>query len=103
MRTCNFKYLSRCGVAFAQKASLKDHENVHLKKFECKGCAKAFGRDRYLKLHMRTCNRLNPEERGFKRRDPRPKSKKDDRKVEDVGGEDSKGEALDQSLRRMIG
>jgi len=78
---------SRCGVAFAQKASLKDHENVHLKKFECKGCAKAFGRDRYLKLHMRTCNKLNPEERGVKGKDPRPKSKKDDRKVEDVGGE----------------
>ena len=36
---------------------------------------------------MRTCNRLNPEERGFKKRDPRPKSKKDDSKVEDVGGE----------------
>ena len=78
---------SRCGVAFAQKASLKDHENVHLKKFECKGCAKAFGRDRYLKLHMRTCNKLNPEERGVKGKDPRRKSKKEDRKVEDVGAE----------------
>ena len=58
---------AQCGVAFAQKASLKDHENVHLRKYECRGCAKAFGRERYLKLHMRTCSQLNPEERGEKR------------------------------------
>ena len=36
---------------------------------------------------MRTCNKLNPEERGVRGKDPRPKSKKDDRKVEDVGAE----------------
>jgi len=58
---------AECGVAFAQKASLKDHENVHLRKFECRGCEKAFGRERYLKLHMRTCSQLNPEERGEQR------------------------------------
>ena len=58
---------AQCGVAFAQKASLKDHENVHLRKYECRGCSKAFGRERYLKLHMRTCSQLNPEDRGEKR------------------------------------
>merc|ERR1712130_116162 len=41
--------------------------NVHLQKYQCRGCAKAFGRERYLKLHMRTCSQLNPEERGEKR------------------------------------
>ena len=77
---------AQCGVAFAQKASLKDHENVHLRKYECQGCAKAFGRERYLKLHMRTCSQLNPEDRGEKR----PKSTKNEEEEkgeEEVGGE----------------
>ena len=76
---------AECGVAFAQKASLKDHENVHLRKFECRGCEKAFGRERYLKLHMRTCSQLNPEERG----EQRGKCTKEEveKAEEEVGGE----------------
>merc|ERR1712181_43106 len=77
---------AQCGVAFAQKASLKDHENVHLRKYECQGCAKAFGRERYLKLHIRTCTQLNPEERGEKR--PKNTKNEDEEKAaEEVSGE----------------
>ena len=91
---------SQCGVAFAQKASLKDHENVHLRKFECKGCAKAFGRERYLKLHMRTCSQLNPEERGEKS----VKSTKEEEKAEEeVGGEGSVQHILISSVPTGVG
>ena len=77
---------AQCGVAFAQKASLKDHENVHLRKYECQGCAKAFGRERYLKLHMRTCSQLNPEDRGEKR-PKNTKNEEEEKGEEEVGGE----------------
>jgi len=91
---------AQCGVAFAQKASLKDHENVHLRKFECKGCAKAFGRERYLKLHMRTCSQLNPEERGEKR----TKSTKEEEKAEEeVGGEGGVQHILISSVPTGVG
>ena len=83
---------SQCGVAFAQKASLKDHENVHLRKYECKGCAKAFGRERYLKLHMRTCSQLNPEERAERERTQRPKTTREEEKA-DSSADDNGGEA----------
>ena len=76
---------AECGVAFAQKASLKDHENVHLRKYECRGCEKAFGRERYLKLHMRTCSQLNPEERGEKR--GKGTKEEGEKAEEEVGGE----------------
>ena len=45
----------KCGQSFSQKASLKDHMNVHEKKFQCEGCKKSFGRERYLMLHLKTC------------------------------------------------
>ena len=48
-----------CGQAFSQKASLKDHENVHMEKYQCAACKKSFGRERYLKLHRKTCVHLN--------------------------------------------
>ena len=65
-----------CGQAFSQKASLRDHMNVHEKRFQCQGCQKvmndvtnsrliednfhlqAFGRERYLVLHNKTCAHL---------------------------------------------
>ena len=37
-----------CNAMFTQKSSLKDHYNVHMKKFICPVCDKAFGRQRYL-------------------------------------------------------
>ena len=36
-----------CNAMFTQKSSLKDHYNVHMKKFICPVCDKAFGRQRY--------------------------------------------------------
>ena len=50
---------NRCNQSFSQKASLKDHENVHLEKFKCHSCGKAFGRERYLELHKKSCVHLN--------------------------------------------
>ena len=44
-----------CQAQFTQKASLKDHQNVHLKKFKCSTCNKAFGRQRYLDSHLKSC------------------------------------------------
>ena len=44
-----------CDQSFSQKASLKDHVNVHEKKYQCHLCEKAFGRERYLKMHSKTC------------------------------------------------
>ena len=44
-----------CDQSFSQKASLKDHTNVHEKKYQCPLCEKAFGRERYLNMHKRTC------------------------------------------------
>lgn len=44
-----------CNAMFTQKASLKDHYNVHLKKFVCRVCDKAFGRQRYLENHEKIC------------------------------------------------
>ena len=44
-----------CDQAFSQKASLKDHINVHEKKYQCQLCEKAFGRERYLRMHSKTC------------------------------------------------
>ena len=44
-----------CDQSFSQKASLKDHINVHEKKYQCQLCEKAFGRERYLKMHSKTC------------------------------------------------
>lgn len=49
----------QCGQSFSQKASLKDHLNVHEKKFQCDGCRKCFGRERYLMLHCKTCAHLS--------------------------------------------
>ena len=37
-----------CNAMFTQKSSLKDHYNVHMKKFICPVCDKAFGRQRYV-------------------------------------------------------
>jgi len=48
-----------CGISFSQKASLKDHMNVHENKFQCEGCKKSFGRERYLILHSKTCVHLS--------------------------------------------
>ena len=45
-----------CQAQFSQKASLKDHQNVHLKKFQCSTCNKAFGRQRYLESHLKSCS-----------------------------------------------
>ena len=45
-----------CQAQFSQKASLKDHQNVHLKKFQCSTCNKAFGRQRYLDSHLKSCS-----------------------------------------------
>jgi len=53
---CNWP---QCGQSFSQKASLKDHLNVHEKKFQCEGCQKCFGRERYLMLHCKTCAHLS--------------------------------------------
>jgi len=58
-----------CGQSFSQKASLKDHKNVHLNLYQCGGCDKSFGRERYLKQHQRTCaqflgNSKMPSEEG---------------------------------------
>lgn len=44
-----------CNAMFTQKASLKDHCNVHAKKFVCRICDKAFGRQRYLENHEKIC------------------------------------------------
>ncbi len=44
-----------CNAQFTQKASLKDHYNMHLKKFQCTLCKKAFGRQRYLDSHVKGC------------------------------------------------
>lgn len=52
----------KCGQSFSQKASLKDHENVHEKKFQCEGCEKSFGRERYLMLHLKTCAHVGKNE-----------------------------------------
>jgi len=49
----------QCGQSFSQKASLKDHLNVHENKFQCEGCKKSFGRERYLMLHCKTCVHLS--------------------------------------------
>ena len=46
-----------CGQSFGQKASLKDHINVHEERFKCHGCDKCFGRERYLVMHLKTCVR----------------------------------------------
>jgi len=51
-----------CGQSFSQKASLKDHLNVHEKKYECNSCKKSFGRERYLVMHMKTCVKLDKDE-----------------------------------------
>ena len=48
-----------CDQSFSQKASLKDHTNVHEKKYQCQLCEKAFGRERYLRMHNKTCNRTD--------------------------------------------
>ena len=45
---------SGCSSSFTQKASLQDHLNVHMKKFQCTTCHKAFGRHRYLLSHMKS-------------------------------------------------
>ena len=37
---------------FTQKSSLKDHYNVHMKKFICPVCDKAFGRQRYVQCNV---------------------------------------------------
>jgi len=47
-----------CNQSFSQKASLKDHLNVHENKYQCEGCKKSFGRERYLMLHRKTCVHL---------------------------------------------
>ena len=52
---------TNCGQSFAQKASLKDHMNVHEEKFKCHGCEKSFGRERYLVMHVKACVKANQE------------------------------------------
>ena len=52
----------KCGQSFSQKASLKDHMNVHEKKYQCEGCKKSFGRERYLVLHLKTCAHVGKSE-----------------------------------------
>ena len=44
-----------CSAQFTQKASLKDHYNVHMKTFQCEHCKKSFGRQRYLDNHVKSC------------------------------------------------
>ena len=41
-----------CNAMFTQKSSLKDHYNVHMKKFNCPVCDKAFGRQRYVQCNV---------------------------------------------------
>ena len=50
-----------CNAQFSQKASLKDHYNVHLKYYVCRVCNKAFGRQRYLDNHAKSCSGLSKE------------------------------------------
>ena len=52
---------TNCDQSFSQKASLRDHLNVHEKKFQCVGCSKAFGRERYLIMHVKTCVHLGKD------------------------------------------
>jgi len=47
---------------FTQKSSLKDHYNVHMKKFICPVCDKAFGRQRYLDNHVKGCGNSRKDE-----------------------------------------
>ena len=57
-----------CQAQFTQKASLKDHQNVHMKKFQCSTCNKAFGRQRYLDSHLKSCGHgqtSNKKKEGF--------------------------------------
>ena len=41
-----------CSAMFTQKSSLKDHYNVHMKKYICHLCDKAFGRQRYVSNYL---------------------------------------------------
>lgn len=50
----------QCAMAFTQKASLKDHQNVHKRIFVCSRCNNAFGRRRYLDQHVSTCSSILP-------------------------------------------
>ena len=59
-----------CDQAFSQKASLKDHINVHEKRYQCQLCEKAFGRERYLSMHNKTCFRAVGSEKSDERSVP---------------------------------
>ena len=46
-----------CHLSFTQRASLKDHQNVHENKYQCSFCQKSFGRERYLSQHKTSCHK----------------------------------------------
>ena len=46
-----------CHLSFTQRASLKDHLNVHENKYQCSLCQKSFGRERYLFQHKTSCSK----------------------------------------------
>ena len=50
-----------CSMSFTQRASLKDHVNVHENKFQCSLCQKSFGRKRYLLQHQSSCGKAQEE------------------------------------------
>ena len=64
-----------CNAQFTQKASLKDHYNVHLKTFQCEHCKKAFGRQRYLINHIKSCAGGRPVSKFVKNEESIGKSK----------------------------
>ena len=53
-----------CSMSFTQRASLKDHINVHENKFQCVSCQKSFGRKRYLLQHQSSCGKAQEETGG---------------------------------------
>ena len=62
-----------CSAQFTQKASLKDHYNVHMKTFQCEHCKKSFGRQRYLDNHIKSCTGgVTKSSLRFKKEDPQP-------------------------------
>lgn len=50
-----------CSASFTQKASLKDHQHVHMNTWQCELCKKSFGRQRYLDQHVKGCGQSSKE------------------------------------------